>query len=64
MLERFIQLMEEYPPGTEIELMQDGYPERTVVIEHRISADAAYLVTLDHGSIHMARIPEIVKKVR
>lgn len=64
MLEQFLQLRNTYPPGSEIEVMRDGYSERTVVTEHRLTADAAYLVTLDCGIIHVGRVPEIVRKVK
>lgn len=63
MLEQFIQIREQYPPGTEIEVLREEYAVRTVVTEHRISADAVYLVTLDCGAIHAVRVPELVRKI-
>lgn len=64
MLEQFLQMREQYPPGTEVEVIRDGYTDRTVVTEHRLTADAAYLVTLDCGFIHVERLPEIVRKAK
>lgn len=62
MLEKFVNMMKEYPPGTTITVIREEGTERKTVIGHSIFEDAAYLITLESGRIHMNNVAKLVRK--
>lgn len=61
-MKQILDLLGEYPPGTEVEVSRDGCTEKTIITEIRITQDAIYLGTLDCGSINAKRIPEVIRR--
>lgn len=61
MIEEYLELMQEYPVGTQVQCEFDGQWDNDTVVGYRITGDQTYLV-LSERMIHSRRVKELVRK--
>ena len=61
MIEQFLELMREYPVGTQVQCGFDGHWEDDIVVGYRVSGDQVYLV-MSERMVHIDRVKELIRK--